>query len=159
MAYGGKRRLMSNAWPICYCFQESSDRSDKGRNHAHSYRESTPRRTCNGGGSRRELAERAGSYPYPPGVYGHCDRSPHVQPLRRNRHHKDATDNHAVFEHAVIAVAPQGRQSGRRTGVCRHGCAGMDHGCRCQDRLHRAGQPLGDGCNRQAFSRLSSAML
>jgi hypothetical protein len=46
-------------------------------------------------------------------------------------------------------VAPQGRQSGRRTGVRRHGCAGMDRGCRCQHRLHRAGQPLGERLRRE----------
>src|ERR1700751_1394619 len=29
----------------------------------------------------------------------------------------------------------------QRTGVRRQGGAGLDHGCRCQDRLNRAGQP------------------
>jgi hypothetical protein len=32
----------------------------------------------------------------------------------------------------------------QRTGVRRQGRAGMDCGCGCQDRLHRAGQPLGE---------------
>src|SRR5262249_14338960 len=37
----------------------------------------------------------------------------------------------------------------QRTGVPRQGSTGMDRGCRCQDRLHRARQPLGERVHRE----------
>src|SRR6516165_499234 len=37
----------------------------------------------------------------------------------------------------------------QRTGVRRQGSTGMDRGCRCQDSLHRARQPLGERVHRE----------
>src|SRR6266545_2660646 len=49
------------------------------------------------------------------------------------------------------------------TGVRRQGRAGMDRGCRCQDRLHRAGQPVGERLHRELqrppFANLGARML
>src|SRR5262249_51704550 len=37
----------------------------------------------------------------------------------------------------------------QRTAVRRQGGTGIDRGCQCQDRLHRAGQPLGEWLHRE----------
>ena len=47
----------------------------------------------------------------------------------------------------------------QRTGVRRQGIAGMDRGCRCQDRLHRGRQPVGERLHRELQPRLRDELL
>ena len=63
-----------------------------------------------------------------------------------------ATSGHA-------AVAPPSHPVRQRTGVPRQGGAGLDRGCRCQDRLHRAGQPLGNGYIKSFNASLRDELL
>src|SRR5262245_13665031 len=47
----------------------------------------------------------------------------------------------------------------KRTGVRRPGPAGMDRGCRCQDRLHRRGSPWENGYVESFNTRLRDELL
>jgi hypothetical protein len=54
----------------------------------------------------------------------------------------DVTDT--LSDLFILRGVPSSHPVRQRTGVRRQGRAGMDRGCRCQDRLHRARQPLGE---------------
>jgi transposase InsO family protein len=59
----------------------------------------------------------------------------------------------------ILRGIPAYIRSDQRTGVRRQGSTGMDRGCRCQDRLHRARQPWENGYIESFNARLRDELV